>query len=69
MENLPYGDYAVSVYHDENLNGDMDSGFMGIPKEPYGFSNNAKSSFGPPKWRDVKFSIKSPSVEIAVKVE
>ncbi len=69
IENVPYGDYAVSVYHDENANGEMDTGFMRIPKEPIGFSNNAKASFGPPKWSDAKLSIISPSVEITVKVE
>ncbi len=69
IENVPYGDYAVSVYHDENSNGDMDTGFMRIPKEPIGFSNNTKASFGPPKWSDAKLSIISPSVEITVKVE
>jgi uncharacterized protein (DUF2141 family) len=54
LENVPYGDYAVTVFHDENSNGDIDTGFMRIPKEPYGFSNNAKASFGPPKWSDAK---------------
>ena len=38
--NLPAGSYAVQVLHDENDNGKMDSNFMGIPVEGYGFSNN-----------------------------
>ena|SRR5689334_22212544 len=38
--NLPAGSYAVQIHHDENDNGKMDSNFMGIPVEGYGFSNN-----------------------------
>jgi uncharacterized protein (DUF2141 family) len=38
--NLPAGSYAVQVMHDENDNGKLDSNFMGIPIEGYGFSNN-----------------------------
>jgi len=69
IENVPYGEYAVSVFHDENSNGVMDTGFMRIPKEPIGFSNNSKPSFGPPKWNAAKLTIKSPRVEIPVKMQ
>ena len=37
---VPQGTYAVSVFHDENLNGKLDKNFVGIPKEGYGASNN-----------------------------
>ena len=43
---------AVSVIHDENENGDLDTGVFGIPTEDYGFSNDAKGSFGPPSFED-----------------
>ena len=36
---LAPGEYAFCVYHDTNDNGELDTGFMGIPKEPFGFSN------------------------------
>lgn len=39
---LPPGTYAVSVMHDENGNGKLDSNFMGMPTEGYGFSNDPK---------------------------
>ena len=38
--NLPAGSYAVQVMHDENDNGKLDTNFMGLPVEGYGFSNN-----------------------------
>jgi uncharacterized protein (DUF2141 family) len=55
FENLPDGEYAVSVFHDENNNKKMDTNFFGIPKEGVGASNNARGHFGPPKYHDAKF--------------
>jgi uncharacterized protein (DUF2141 family) len=52
FENLKAGNYAVSVIHDENENNELDSNFMGVPKEGYGFSNNAMGMFGPPSFDD-----------------
>ncbi len=56
-DSLPTGDYAVRVMHDENENGELDSNLIGIPREPWGTSNDAKGNFGPPSWDDAKFSI------------
>jgi uncharacterized protein (DUF2141 family) len=58
FKNIPKGVYAISLFHDENDNGTMDTNFVGIPKEAYGCSNNAKGFVGPPKWKDAKFEIK-----------
>ena len=57
LEDVPVGDYSVSVMHDENMNGELDSGTFGIPKEGYGFSNNARGMFGPPSYKDTKFRL------------
>ena len=59
FENIPEGTYAVSIFHDENNNDKLDSNFIGIPKEDYGCSNNAKGFMGPPKWKDAKFELNS----------
>jgi uncharacterized protein (DUF2141 family) len=61
FEGLEKGEYAVSVYHDENNNGKLDTGFMGIPSEGYASSNNAKGFMGPPKYEDAKFQLKANS--------
>jgi uncharacterized protein (DUF2141 family) len=55
---VPAGDYAIAVFQDENSNGKLDRNFMGIPKEGVGASNDAKGSFGPPKFADARFSYK-----------
>lgn len=47
---LPEGDYAVSVFLDENGNRKLDTNFMGIPKERFGFSNNPAVRFGAPSF-------------------
>lgn len=54
---LAAGDYGVRVMHDENGNGEMDENLVGMPTEPWGFSNNAAGSFGPPGWQDVRFTL------------
>ena len=57
FEDVPEGIYAVSYVHDENDNGKMDTNFVGIPKEDYGCSNNAKGFMSAPKWEDAKFEL------------
>lgn len=43
FEGVPSGTYALVVLHDENMNGKLDTNWLGIPKEGYGFSNDAKA--------------------------
>lgn len=51
LTDLPAGPVAIAAYQDLNNNGKLDRGTFGIPKEPYGFSNNAKGSMGPPSFK------------------
>jgi uncharacterized protein (DUF2141 family) len=50
FKDLPPGQYAVVAFQDVNGNGKLDKNFLGVPKEPYGFSNGARGSAGPPKF-------------------
>ncbi|MDT9598976.1 DUF2141 domain-containing protein [Sphingosinicella rhizophila] len=50
------GDYAIALLHDENGNGRMDM-FVMVPKEGFGFSNNAPIRFGPPSFADARFTV------------
>ncbi len=59
---LPVGNYAFSAYQDVNGNGIFDKNWMGIPKEPYGFSNNARGKFGPPDFAESSFLIRSDTL-------
>jgi len=49
------GNYAVAILHDENDDQKMNKNGLGIPKEGYGFSNNAMGAFGPPSWSKASF--------------
>ncbi|HLK98913.1 MAG TPA: DUF2141 domain-containing protein [Hymenobacter sp.] len=62
------GDYAVAVYHDENGNGKMDKRMFGIPREPYGFSNNFKPVISAPKFSDCRFSVGESGKVITIKL-
>ncbi len=57
LNNLPTGTYAVSILHDQNGNGKMDSGLFGIPKEPYGVSNNVYPKTRAPKFEECAFEV------------
>jgi uncharacterized protein (DUF2141 family) len=50
LKGLPDGPLALSLFQDANANGRLDMNPMGLPVEPYGFSNNAAGHFGPPKF-------------------
>lgn len=50
LAGLPAGDYALSVFKDANGNGKLDRNPVGMPIEPYGFSNDAAGSYGPPSY-------------------
>jgi uncharacterized protein (DUF2141 family) len=63
------GTYAVAVFHDENDNGKLDTGFLGIPTEPTGASNDAHGSMGPPKFKDAQFSYAGGPLVLKVKLE
>lgn len=66
---IPSGNYAVAILHDENKNQKMDFNLVGIPKEAYGFSNNAKAVLAPPKFKDAAFTLKAGEIKkISVKL-
>lgn len=59
FKNLPPGQYAAVAFQDSNGNGKLDKNFLGIPKEPYGFSNGARGSAGPPKFSAAAVTLQS----------
>lgn len=54
---VPAGNYAVALLHDENANDKMDFNMLGVPKEDYAFSNNAKGLLAPPKFKAAAFKV------------
>ncbi len=69
IENLPLGDCALAVFQDLNGNGKMDTNFLGIPTEPYGFSKNVRPKYRAARWEECKFLLTEGSNEIVVRLE
>lgn len=67
FDHLPSGEFAVSLFHDENGDGKLNTGWFGIPKEDYACSNGAKGFMGPPKYSDAKFTI-TENKSITIKI-
>jgi len=63
--NLAENDYAIAVFHDENGNGELDKNFFGIPKEPYGFSNNSTSII-PPNFDEASIKLTKDNTNISI---
>jgi uncharacterized protein (DUF2141 family) len=66
---LPFGTYAASAFHDADDDGDLDTNFLGVPKEAYGFSNDARARLGRPDFADAAFRFAAPRDTIRFKVE
>jgi uncharacterized protein (DUF2141 family) len=64
---LPAGDYAVQVMHDENENGKLDTNFMGMPIEGYGFSNNPQV-MRRAHFDEAKFALGAAAASIVVRL-
>ncbi|WP_299392291.1 DUF2141 domain-containing protein [uncultured Gelidibacter sp.] len=67
ISDLPKGEYAISMYHDENSDEECNRNFLGIPKEGYGFSNNVKPKFAAPTYNECKFVL-TKDTTLAIKM-
>jgi uncharacterized protein (DUF2141 family) len=60
---VPDGEYAIVFFVDANKNNKLDKNFIGIPKEQYGFSNNAMGSLSAPSFEQAKFSVQGKTTQ------
>lgn len=67
IKNIPFGEYAIKAFHDEDGDNKVDTNFIGMPTESYGFSNNAKGFFGPPSFEKAKFHLNKQDMQIEIK--
>lgn len=67
FEDVAAGTYAISAYHDRNGNEKLDTNFVGVPKEPYAFSNNARGRFGPAKFDAAAFEMGAEDLILAIR--
>lgn len=69
FDNIPHGIYAIKLYHDQNDNDKLDTNFVGMPKEAYGFSNNARAKFGPPSFEKARFTLNTDSLTVIIEAK
>ncbi|MEM8501834.1 MAG: DUF2141 domain-containing protein [Cyanobacteria bacterium P01_D01_bin.1] len=66
---VPYGSYAVSVLHDENRDGKLNTGLLGIPKEGIGFSNDPRIIKGTPSFEKTCFEFTEEAQEVEIEIK
>jgi uncharacterized protein (DUF2141 family) len=66
FEDIGPGTYALAVIHDENMNGKLDTNALGIPREGYGFSNDATSWFGAPTYGAASFAYDGRTLDLTI---
>jgi uncharacterized protein (DUF2141 family) len=65
---LAPGRYAVSVVHDQNGNGKLDTNLLGLPTEGYGFSRDARGTMGPPSFEAAAFDLPAAGAKHTIKL-
>jgi uncharacterized protein (DUF2141 family) len=68
FKDVPPGKYAVSLFHDENDNKQLEKNVLGIPTEGYGFSRNARGFRAPPSFINASFDVKEGNNKISLKM-
>ena len=63
---IPPGTYDLAVIHDENMDGELDTNWLGVPTEGYGFSNDAKASMGAPSFDAASFPYDGRSLDLTI---
>jgi uncharacterized protein (DUF2141 family) len=59
LRGLPPGTYAIETFQDTNSNGRMDTSWLGLPLEPFGFSRDARPHFSKPSFQAVSFPVEA----------
>lgn len=68
IENLKAGEYAVAIFHDKNDNGRLDTNWLGIPTEPYAFSNDAGKKWRKPSFEDAKITLDENGIIVELRL-
>lgn len=69
FSNIPYGNYAIGVLHDEDKNSKMTSNFIGMPKEGFGFSRDYQVSLRAPKYEESNFDFNQRNLSLEVNMQ
>lgn len=65
---IPPGTYALAVIHDENKDGKLNTNFLGIPTEGYGFSSGAEAGMSAPSFEAASFSYDGQNLDLTIRL-
>ncbi|MFO7937024.1 MAG: DUF2141 domain-containing protein [Kiritimatiellia bacterium] len=68
FSNIPPGTYAIAVIHDENMNGELDTNWFGVPTEGYGFSKTTIDKFGAPAFSVASFQYDGQNTNLTIRL-
>lgn len=68
FSDVPPGTYAIAVIHDENMNGELDTNWFGVPVEGYGFSNATIDEFGAPAFSAASLSYDGKKRDMTIRL-
>lgn len=66
FEDIPAGTYALAVIHNANMNGELDTNWLGVPTEGYGFSRDAKGFLGAPAFSSASFAYDGQNLNLVI---
>ena len=69
FSDIPPGTYAIAVIHDENMNGELDTNWLGVPTEGYGFSNTTIDEFGAPAFSAASFPYDGQNIDLTIRLK
>ncbi|MFO7765624.1 MAG: DUF2141 domain-containing protein [Pelovirga sp.] len=68
FSNIAPGTYAIAVIHDQNMNGELDTNWFGVPTEGYGFSNTTIDEFGSPAFSAASFPYDGQNIGLTIRL-
>lgn len=68
IPDLPSGNYAIAVFHDNDKSGKLETSFFGVPRKGYGFSNNVVPSLRSASFEEASFSLPSSGATVRIRL-
>jgi uncharacterized protein (DUF2141 family) len=66
FQDIAPGRYALVIAHDENMNGKLDTNWLGVPTEGYGFSNDVKVWLSAPSFSAASFPFDGENLDLTI---
>ena len=68
LKGIGHGSYAIAAYQDLDSDGKISTNILGVPKDPYGFSNNYRPKLKAPSFDDCSFDYDESNNTITIRM-